>query len=163
MMGPRRIAQDLCRSVRGLATLLQYLSSSQDLSVAIGLLAAESSIAKKGKRNDYVVRITNASHAPQDLTLAMHLDVANPQDCIKGWHACFSTSLTVQPTASTMVIFQYDWTGEVRFHCDGASYIAESSGGTTAAVPQLYRVTAIISDTAGKHLDELNVYQALAK
>ena len=159
LRGPRHIAQNLGRASRGAAVFLQHLTARQDLDVAIGLLAAESRVAKKGERNDYRLRIANANRLPRSLFVTICLCVANAVERSQGRYAQFTTSLTVQPAASTTLTLQYDWTGEAQVCVDGASFQPEGSWRGAGGTADLYAITATLCDTEGRRLDELTVFR----
>ena len=162
-MGLWRIAQDLSRSIRALTTFLESLLF--EAGCRCGHWAACSGIEprQEGEQNSYVLRITNASYAPRDLLLTIHLRVAHAPERSRGHHAHFTASVAAQPRASTTISLQYDWTGEAHFHVDDASFPHKECHGGAIAMPQLYAVTAAISDAEGRRLDELTVYQALTE
>jgi hypothetical protein len=163
LMRPRRITQELGRTLRGAAAFLQHLSARQDLDVAFGLLVAESSVAKKGERNDYRLRIANATCAPRSLFVAISLGVANAPERAEDRYAHFTTSLTVRPATSTTLTLRYDWIDEAQFCVDGTVLQSEGPWRGALGMPNLYAVTATLQDTEGRRLDELTVYQTLAE
>ena len=159
LMGPRRIIQELVRTFRGATAFLRHLSSRQELEVAIGLLAADSSVARKGECNGYRLRIANASCTPRSLFVALSLCVVNAPERPQGCYAHFTMSLTVQPATSTTLTLRYDWIDEAQICVDGAVCQPEGSWRGAGGTPDLYAVTATLQDMEGRRLDELTVYQ----
>lgn len=157
----RRIIEDLGRSFHGITTIMTNLLSRQELDVAIGLLTAESKVATKGQKNLYVVRLANRRCAPRLIHLTIDVCAADVLERSKGCAAHFSQSFTVQPCTAMTIAFQYNWTGEAYFHCNGATFPPESYREGVVLMPQRYAVTAILSE-AGRRLDKLTVYQILA-
>ena len=158
------VGRDLRRLFHGVEAFFRYLSSKEELEVGLGLLSATSGIARRGRPNQYVVRIANAGRSPFTFELTISIEcvkAAQPSGPGEGHYAHFTKKLTVQPRTSSSIAIQYDWTVQAEFQIDGVSAPPDNFRRGDIDTPQLYVVAALLRDMKGTRLDKLAVYQEL--
>jgi hypothetical protein len=159
----RRVGGDAGGIIRGAVAFFRYFCADEDIDVGLGLLSAGSSLARRGKPNEYVVRIANAARQSRDVTLTIDIAAAHVSPPATGHYAYFTKFLTLQSRASRAITIEYDWINQASFHVGGASSPPDEfySGGND--VPHLYALTAFLSHGQGRRLAGLTIYQELAE
>jgi hypothetical protein len=161
MSGIRQLGADMRRIVGGISAFWQYLRAQNDVEVAFGLLSAASKVARRGESSRYVVRIANASRDPVDLTLTMDIHASKNPIPSDGHYAAFTKRLPMPPCSAMTITIEYDWMAHAAFYTDGRALPPDDFGRGTAQTSQIYTVTALLGDRAGRWMDELSVYQEL--
>jgi hypothetical protein len=160
-MGPGLVWQDLRRIVQGAFACLRYLRSRENIEIALGLFETASSVVVVGQPCRYLIHIANVSGKIWEVRLAVEVSPLAPQNHPAGHYAWFTKRITVPPHRTTRIEVDYDWLTKVDFMLgDVASPPDEFRKGEVDA-PQLYAVSASLSDPAGNSLDKLTVYQEL--
>jgi hypothetical protein len=158
-----QVGVDSGRVFRGTVAFFQYFCAGEDGDVGLGLLSAESNLARRGQANEYVVRIANAARQSREVTLTIDIAAAHASAPDLERYAYFTKSLTVPPHLSRAIAIRYDWMNHVCFHVDGASSLPDSFCRGESNVPHLYAVTAFLSNGQGRLGDDLTVYQELVE
>jgi hypothetical protein len=159
----RQGRRDLLRIVHGINTFFRCLWSKQDCQVGLGLFAAATHVARKGQSSQYVARIANAGRDPLDVTLTIDIWAGKVPELSTGHYASFTKCLTVQPRIAGTITIEYDWMEHAVFQTDGRALFPDDFRRGTVSTPQLYSVTALLSDLEGRRLHGLTVYQELTE
>jgi hypothetical protein len=157
----RQGGRDLLRIVHGITTFFRCVWSKEDCQVGLGLFAAATNVARKGESSQYVARLANAGRDPLDVTLTIDIWAGEVPELSTGHYASFTKRLTAQPRIAGTITIEYDWMEHASFHTDGRASPSDHFWRGTVGTPQLYTVTALLSDSEGRRLDGLTVYQEL--
>jgi hypothetical protein len=160
-MGPRLVWRDLRRTVQGAVAFVRYLRSPETIDIALGLFEAASSTVMVGQSCRYVIRIANVHARVWDVTLILEIfpmTLANPaaQPSVR-----FAKHCAILPSRATEIEFHYDWRSTVTVMIDHVTSSPDIFSRGEIMTGQRYRVSAILSDHTGKHLDQLYIYQEL--
>ncbi len=159
----RHVGGDLSRVIRGTVAFFRYLCGREEDDVGLGLFSAGSSLARRGKPSEYVVRVANAARQPREVTLAIAIAAAYVEGPAAGDCARFTRPLLLQPRASQALTIRFTWVDGAWLHIDGASSPPDDSCRGKLAMPQLYALSAFLADGQGRRLDGLTIYQELVE
>jgi hypothetical protein len=160
-MGPGQIWRDLCRIVQGTVAFVHYLRSQETIGLALGVFESSSSTVMVGRPCHYRIRIANVSETVWDVKVTLEISSSTPAHPAAKPSARFATHCTILPHRTTEVGFHYDWHASAGVIVDKvASPPDECWMGEIQTAPR-YRVSAVLSDQTGKHLDRLDMYQEL--
>lgn len=161
MVRPHTLWRDLRQIVRGSASFLKHLVSSEHLDIGLGLFSAESGVAKRGVSNKYFARIACVGEEIQNVNLVIDIYALNVPTSINSHYGYIAKTLKVLPRAATAVEIQYDWLQSANFFYEGASHPPDGLWKGTYELPQLYSVMAVLLDPQGNQIDRLAVFQEL--
>ena len=162
-MGPRQIRQDLCKIVHGAITFTRYLRSQETIDIALGVFEAASSTVLEGRPCRYVVRIANVSEKVREVKLTFQMSSIRAAQIPAHPFASFAKHCSILPRRATEIECYYDWRTTAVFM--GNSVVSPPDESWTGEIKTLqrYRVSAILCDHAGEHLDTLDIYQELQR
>ena len=160
-MGPRQVWRDLCRSVRGVVAFQRYLRSQDTIDVALGLFEAASSTVMAGRICRYVVRIANVSEQVAPVQVIIQMSSMTTANVPAPPAVNFASHWAIQPRRAMAIECHYDWRSTAVFIVDQMASPPEKFWMGEIKTGQRYIVSAILSDHAGKHLDQLDIYQEL--
>jgi hypothetical protein len=163
MNGLRQGGRDLLRIVRGIHAFLRCVWSAEDCHVGLGLFAAATHMARKRQSSRYVARIANAGRDPLGVALTIDIRAGQVPELSTGHYASFTKRLTAQPRTAEAITVEYDWMEHAIFHTDGRASPSDHFWKGSIGTPQLYAVTALLTDSEGRRLDALTVYQELTE
>jgi hypothetical protein len=155
------VSKDLRRVFRGACAFFKFLASKDPITMGLGLLSAESYIARRGLSNRYVVRIASAYDKTQHAKLVIDIYSMTVPKHPEGHYAYFTQSLSLPPRTASVVEIQYDWLHAAYFHIDGVSSPAAELWRGSVDAPQLYSIFALLFDPQGSLLDRLAIFQEL--
>jgi hypothetical protein len=141
--------------------LWRYLRSQDPIAIALGLFEAASSTTKLGWTCQYVIRIANISEHAWDVNVtlqvaSMTVDTVSATPVVR-----FTKHCIVRPRGTTEIACHYDWRTTVVFTFDNSPSPPDDCWEQELQTPQRYVVSAILTDHAGRHLDQLDIYQEL--
>jgi hypothetical protein len=162
-MGPRQIGRDLCKIVHGAIALTRYLRSHETIDIALGMFEAASSTVMVGRPCRYVVRIANVSARVCEVKLTFQLFSIRATQIPAQPFASFAKHCSIPPRHATEIACYYDWRTTAVFMVDSVASPPDESWTGEIKTLQRYRVSAILCDHTGEHLDTLDIYQELQR
>jgi hypothetical protein len=160
-MGLWLVRKDLRRIVRGASAFFKFLASKDLIPIGLGLLSAESHIARRGVSNRYIVRIASRSDKTQHAKLVIDIYAVTVPKHPEGHYAYFTQSLSLSPRTASVVEIQYDWLDAAYFHIDGVSSPPADLWRGPVDAPQRYSIFALLLNPEGNLLDRLAIFQEL--
>jgi hypothetical protein len=147
--------------MRGAVAFQRYLRSQDTIDIALGLFEAASSTIMVGRPCQYVIRIANVSEKVWDVKVTLQMSSMTAANVPAQPSVCFSKHCTVLPRRATEIECHYDWRCTVVFMLDKSTSPPDECWQRELNFPQPYVVSAILSDSTGKYLDQLDIYQEL--
>jgi hypothetical protein len=147
--------------MRGAVAFRRYLRSQDAIDIALGLFEAASSTIMVGRPCRYVIRIANASEQVWDVKVTLQMSPMTAAHVPAQPSGRFTTHCTVLPRRATEIECHYDWRSTVVFTIDKSPAPPDECWQRELNPPQLYVLSAILSDPTGKYLDQLDIYQEL--
>jgi hypothetical protein len=129
--------------------------------MGLGLLSAESDIARRGFANRYAVRLVSPSTKTQQAKLVIDIYSLSVPKHPEGHYAYFTQRVSLPPRTASVVEIQYDWLQAASFHIDGVCSPAADLWRGPVDAPQLYSVFALLIDPQGSLVDRLAIFQEL--
>jgi hypothetical protein len=160
-MGPRQVWRDLGRSVRGVVAFRRYMCSRDTVDIALGLFEAASSTVMAGHLCRYVVRIANLSEKAVPVQVIIQISSMSAANVPAPPSVNFGSHCTVPPRRAMALEWHYDWRNTVVLLVDQMASPPDTFWIGEVPTGQRYIVSAILSDHAGTHLDQLDIYQEL--
>jgi hypothetical protein len=162
-MGPRQIWRDLSRTVKGALAFVRYLRSQEAIDIALGGFEAASSVVMVGRPCRYVTRITNVSEKVWEVKLTFQVSSIRTAQIPAQPFARFAKHYAILPRRATAIECYYDWRTIAVFMVDSVASPPDESWTGEIKTQQRYRVSAILCDHTGEHLDTLDIYQELQR
>jgi hypothetical protein len=160
-MGPRQLWGDLCRIAQGTVAFVRYLRSRETIDVALGMFEAASSAVVVSVPCRYRVRLVNVSEKVCDVKMAVEISSGTPAHSAAKPCARFAKQCSIPANCATEIEFHYDWGSAVMVTIDHVASPPDEFWLGEIKPQQRYRLSAILSDHTGKHLDQLVIYQEL--
>src|SRR5262245_21723581 len=162
-MGPRQIRRDLCKIAHGAITFTRYLRSQETIDIALGVFEAASSTVVVGRPCRYVLRIANVSEKVWEVKLTFQMSSIRAAQIPAQPLASFAKRCSILPRRATEIECYYDWRTTAVFAVDSVASPPDDSWTGEIKTLQRYRVSAILCDHTGEHLDTLDIYQELQR
>jgi hypothetical protein len=147
--------------MRGAVAFQRYLRSQDTIDIALGLFEAASSTVMVGRSCQYVIRIANVSEKVWDVKVTLQMSSMTAANVPARPSVRFTKRYTALPRRATEIECHYDWRRTVVFTIDKSTSPPDECWQREVNPPQLYVVSAILSDPTGKYLDRLDIYQEL--
>jgi hypothetical protein len=140
---------------------VQYLRSQETIDIALGAFKAASSTVVVGRPCRYVIRIANISGKIWEVKLVVEISPLAHQNYPTRYYAWFTKRITVPPDRTTRIEVDYDWHTKVDFMFGNVAFPPDEFRKGEVDAPQLFAVSASLSDPAGSSIEKLTVYQEL--